>query len=149
MDRLVLMFLMVSAWAVPSQAQLVADTLFTWQGYGQASHCQVQIYATPPDAKRRYIVVLRELADNPGPTVLDDTAYLAEEVGRQFSIDPATAYWVLHWGAFSYPGAADRPRKELFLRASFHRTKTQRLSSPQWRVLTRDELEDYTDRHFR
>lgn len=131
------------------RAQPLADTLLTWQGYGRTSQCRVRIYPTPPDAERTHTVVLQELAANHGASTLDEATYLAERVGRHFDLDPALVYWIFHWGAFSFEGAAPDRRKELFLRATFRWTKRQTLGTPQWRVVTREEVEDYTDRLFR
>lgn len=129
-----------------AQAQLLTDTSFTWQGYARPGRCHVQIY-TSPDDRRTHTVIIREMAANQGPSTAFDLPYLAEEVSRHFHLDPTAVYWVLHWGAFSYEGA--RPAsKELFLRATFRRTKSQRLSSPQWDLISRDEVRAYTDRHF-
>lgn len=127
-------------------AQPLADTLFTWRGYAQVAQCDVAIYPTPPDEERTRTIVVRELAENRGPSTIDDARYLAELIGRQFQINPAEAYWIFHWGAFSYPGADGR--KELFLRATFRRTSSGQLGSPYWRVISRDEVRELTDRRF-
>ena len=91
--------------------------------------------------------MLKELGDNPGKATTDEIGYLAEHIGRAYNIDPTTAYWVVHWGAFSYHGAQST-NKELFIRATFKRTSTQRIGAPQWRIITREEVEKYTDRQF-
>ena len=141
------LFIVLWCWAAPdARAQLLADTSFTWQGYAQPGRCHVQIF-TSSDDKRTHTVVIREMAANRGPSTAFDLPYLAEEVSRHFHLDPTTVYWVLHWGAFSYEGARSAS-KELFLRATFRRTKSQRLSSPQWDLVSRDEVRAYTDRHF-
>lgn len=134
--------------AAPARAQFAADTLFTWKGYGQASTTRLRIYDVPPTYDRDRVIVLTELAENPGVSTLNDVQFLAENIGRQYDIDPTTAYWIVHWGAFSYEGAKPSKRKELFLRASFSRTSTGRLSSPQWRAMQRDEVRTLTDRQF-
>ena len=126
----------------------MADTLFTWRGYAQVGQCQLAIYPTPPDEERTRTVVIRELARNEGPSTIDDVRYLAEAVGRQFQVDPAEAYWIFHWGAFSYAGA-EADDRELFLRATFRRTSSGRLSSPYWRVVHRDEVLELPARGFR
>ena len=94
-------------------------------------------------------VVIGERAENDGPSTTSDARHLAELIGRQLDVDPAQAYWIFHWGAFSYNGAQPNQRKELFLRATFRRTKNQSLGTPSWRVVTREEVEAYTDRQFR
>ena len=133
-----------------AQAQLLADTTFTWQGYGHDGQCRVRIYRAGPEADdRTYVAVLRELAANRGPSTVDDARLLAELVGRQFDFDPATAYFIFHWGGFSFRGADSGDEKELLLRASFRRTSSQRLGAPHWRIVTREDVEAYTDRQFR
>ena len=149
---LLLAFLLVTAGLLtrPSavRAQLLADTLFTWQGYNRASMCRVRLYAVPPQHDRERVVLLQELAESRGPSTVSDARLLAELIGRQFGLDPARAYWVFHWGAFSFEGAAPDRSKELFLRAAFRRTTSNSLASPSWRVLSREEVEALTDRHF-
>ncbi len=130
-------------------AQPRADTLFTWRGYSNTSITRVQLYPAPPDAETRvHTVVLKELARNEGPTIVSDLRFLADRVGRQFGIDPARAYWILHWGAFSFPEAAATD-KHLLIRATFRRTDSGRLSAPYWRVITDAEARELTDRRFR
>lgn len=129
-------------------AQPLVDTLFVWQGYRQEGHCRVQLYRTPPGTARSYVVVLQELAENAGPSTIADARYLAERLSRQFGFDPAQAYWVFHWGAFSFRGA-QASDKELFLRATFSRLSSGRLSAPRWQVITRADVERLTDRQFR
>lgn len=142
------MFLMLCLPVGLLRAQPLADTLFVWQGYQQAGRCRVQLYPTPPANDRLYVVVLQELADNRGPSTIADARYLVERLSRQFGFDPANAYWIFHWGAFSFPGAQPSS-KELFLRATFSRTATGQLSAPRWQVITRAEVEQLTDRQFR
>ena len=128
-------------------AQLQVDTLFTWQGYAQSGIARVHIYANTSNADRPRTLVVKEIAGNHGPSVVTELPYLAEEIGRFFNFDPVEAYWVLHWGAFSFEGAKPS-KKELFLRATFKRTRTRQLGSPQWRVIEREEVEVLTDRNF-
>jgi hypothetical protein len=130
-------------------AQAVTDTLFTWQGYGRASTCRVRIYRAAGRRDRSYVVVVQELAENRGPSTLEDVPYLAEQVGRQFGVDPVEAYWVYHWGGFSYSGAPAGRKKEVFLQATFRRTQSRALGAPSWRLIRRSTVEDYTDRLFR
>lgn len=147
-----LLLLAPAALPAPGHAQILADTVFTWQGYGQPGRCRVRVYATPPGEERTHTVVIQELAENAGPSTLDDAALLAELVGRHFGVAPPDAFWVFHWGAFSFDSSfdgarADR-RKELFLRATFRRTERGALGAPSWRVVTREEVETATDRLF-
>ena len=141
--------LLLAAFPLGAAAQLLADTLVTWPGYAQPSSCRVQLYAALPGEDRTHVVVIREIAANRGATTVEDARHLAEVVGRRFGFDPAAAYWVFHWGSFSYEGAVANARKQLFLRATFRRLKSQGLGTPQWRILSREQVEDLTDRHFR
>ncbi len=129
------------------QAQALSDTLFAWQGYGRSSTCRLSIYPTPADEERPFTVVVREVGDNSGASTLDDARYLVEQVGRTFGLDPAEATWVFHWGAFSYEGG--QGGKEVLLRATFRRGKRGDLTTPLWRLVTRAEVEEITDRQFR
>lgn len=135
--------------ATSAPAQPLADTLFAWQGYAQPSTCHVSLYPAPPGDDRSHTVVIRELAENQGATTVEDARHLAELIGRHYGVDPTAVYWIFQWGAFSYEGAAPARHKTLFLRATFRRLKSQDLGSPQWRLLTREQVEDLTDRQFR
>lgn len=130
-------------------AQSFTDSLFTWQGYGREARCHLSLYETTPGEDRPHTFIIREVAENAGPSTVTDARYLAERIGRHFDVDPAEAFWVYHWGDFSYTGAAPEPGKELFLRATFRRTSTNNLSTPYWKVITRKEVEELTDRQFR
>lgn len=128
-------------------AQPLADTLVSWRGYARVSTAQVQVYPAPPgDERRDRTIVVRELADSRGPSTVDDVTYLADLIGRHFRLDPARAYWILHWGAFSFREAHDG--KELFLRVTFRRTSSGRLSSPHWRALSHVDVLELTDRRY-
>lgn len=130
-----------------AHAQRVADTTFSWQGYARTSIAHIQIFENPADPDRPHTVVVQEIAANIGPSTIDDVSYLAEQIGRTFALDPTLAYWVLHWGDFSFQ-EAKASRKELFLRATFKRNRSGQLGSPQWRVINREAVEILTDRAF-
>lgn len=131
----------------PASAQLVSDTLFTWSGYARESICRVRIFRAAPRERKEYVVVLDELAENRGPSILDDARLLAELIGRDASVDPESAYWVFRWGDFSFEGAAPS-RKEMLFRAMFRRADSGGLGAPSWRLITREMLMKYTDRAF-
>jgi hypothetical protein len=136
--------------ALPLSAQPLADTLITWRGYARTAETRVHLYPGPLDEETRTrTLVVQELAANRGPSTLSDVRYLAEHIGRQFGIDPSAATWIFHWGAFSYVGATPDDDKELFLRATFRRTSTNRLGAPYWKVIDRDAVRELTDRRFR
>ncbi len=145
MRMLPFLLLMITV-APPANAQLLADTTFQWRSYSQIAECGVRIYHRPAEEDRQYTIVLREAAANRGPSTVADVEYLVREIGRRFGVDPAQAYWIFHWGAFSHPGG--QGDKSVFLRATFSRSGRLQLSSPRWDVVTREEVEEYTDRHF-
>jgi hypothetical protein len=131
-----------------SFAQPLADTLFTWQGYGRTGQCRVAVYPAPEREARTRTFVVREVADNAGPSTLEDARFLVEQIGRTLGVEPASATWVFHWGSFSFDGAGGE-RKELFLRATFRANDNGRLSPPTWRVVSRADVEEMTDRLLR
>ncbi|MFO8098186.1 MAG: hypothetical protein R6T83_01030 [Salinibacter sp.] len=130
-------------------AQPQTDTTLTWRSYSATGTVQVQVYPGPPDDDETHTVVLRELAENDGPTTVDDLQYLADLVGRRLGLDPTQVYWVLHWGGFSFEGADPDSDKALFLRATFNRTSSGNLSSPYWNVISETDLRELTDRRWR
>lgn len=135
-------------WCVAAQPQ--TDTTLSWRSYSRTGTTQVQVYPAPPDEEdRTHTVVLREIAGNRGPSTVDDLQYLADLVGRRLGLDPTTAYWIIHWGGFSYEGADPDADRELFLRATFNRTKSGNLSSPYWNVISENDVRELTDRRWR
>jgi hypothetical protein len=133
----------------PTCAQPRTDTTLTWRSYSTTGTVQVQVYPGPPDDEEEHTVVLRELAKNDGPSTVEDLQYLADLIGRQLGVDPTQAYWVLHWGGFSFEGADPDADKALFLRATFNRTKSGNLSSPYWNVISETDVRELTDRRWR
>lgn len=130
--------LATTAWAQP------ADTLLTWQTYGQQGVARVQTFESN-DEDRPLTVVVDEQADNRAGLVTDDVRYFVETFGRSIGYDPAEVSFVFRFNAASFCATCDA-EKTLLLRATFTRTKTGRLSAPSWRVLTHDELAELTDR---
>jgi hypothetical protein len=134
--------------AGPAAAQPIVDSTLTWRGYNRTSTTEVRLYPGPPGAERRpHTIVLREVAANRGRSTVDDLRYLADLIGRRLGIDPVAATWVVHWGPFSYAGAGADDR-DLLLRATFRRTSSGRLSSPYWRVVSRNDVRALTDRRW-
>lgn len=129
--------------AVPAAAQ-PADTLLTWRTYAQEGIARVQSFESN-DEDRPLTVVVDERADNRAGLVTDDVRYFVETYGRSVGVDPAEAAFVFRFNGTSFCEAGPEG-KTLLLRATFTRTKTGRLSAPNWRVLTRVELAELTDR---
>jgi hypothetical protein len=147
--RLLVLLLLGLALALPVEAQPRTDTTVTWRSYSRTGTAQVQVYPGPPDDEETHTLVVKELAENQGPSTLNDFQYLADLVGRRVGIDPTQAYWVLYWGGFSFEGADPDAEKSLFLRATFNRTESGNLSSPYWNVISETDLRELTDRRWR
>ncbi|WP_103027662.1 hypothetical protein [Salinibacter altiplanensis] len=132
----------------PAAAQPQTDTTLTWRSYSRTGTVQVQVYPGPPDEEEEHTVVLWELAENQGPSTIEDLQYLADLVGRRLGVAPTRAYWVLYWGGFSFEGADPDADKALFLRATFNRTQSNNLSSPYWSVISETDVRELTDRRW-
>jgi len=129
-------------------AQPQIDTTITWRSYSRTGTAAVQVYPGPPDEEETHTVVVKELAENRGPSTIEDFQYLADLIGRRLGVNPTEAYWVLHWGGFSFEGADPDADKAVFLRATFNRTKSGTLSSPYWNVVSEPDVRTLTDRRW-
>ncbi|MEX0600969.1 MAG: hypothetical protein WD205_10020, partial [Rhodothermales bacterium] len=85
---------------------MLVDTTFTWRGYTSMSECRVRLYRSAESVQRPLTVVLDELSANPGRSTLDDAPLLVELVARTLRVEPDSAFWIFHWGGFSFAGAA-------------------------------------------
>ncbi len=132
----------------PTFGQPQTDTTMTWRSYSRTGTAEVEVYPGPPDEEETHTIVVKELAENQGPSTIEDFQYLADLVGRQLGVDPTAAYWVLHWGSFSFEGADPNADKALFLRATFNRTESGNLSSPYWNVASKTDVRELTDRRW-
>lgn len=132
-------------WALAPAAQAQAiDTLFTWQTYDAESITRVRVFPSD-DEDRPITAVVDELAENEAGAVTDDVRYFVDTFGRAFGFDPTEITFVFRFSgaSFSADGTDD---KQILLRATFRRTSTGNLSSPLWRLISRDELAELTDR---
>lgn len=134
---------LLSALAPTTRAQAI-DTLFTWQTYDTEGVTRVQVFPSN-DEDRPITVVVDELAENQAGAVTDDVRYFVDTLGRQFGYDPAEITFVFRFTGASFHEGADSD-KLLLLRATFRRTATGNLGSPSWRLISRDELAELTDR---
>ena len=127
----------------PSASAQLADTLVTWQTYGAEGVARVRTFAAN-DEDRPLTVVVDELAENRAGAVTDDVRYFVDHFGRAFGIDPTAATFVFRFTGESF--CEDGGDKLLLLRATFRHTSAGNLGSPSWRVISRDELAELTDR---
>ncbi|MFB6098912.1 MAG: hypothetical protein ABEK84_07365 [Salinibacter sp.] len=147
--RILLVLVLGGGLPVSVTAQPLTDTTITWRSYSRTGTAQVLVYPGPPDDEETHTVVIREIAENRGPSTVADFQYLADLVGRRLGVSPTKAYWVLHWGGFSFEGANPDADKALFLRATFNRTESGNLSSPYWDVISKTDVRKLTDRRWR
>ena len=96
--------------------------------------CRVRIYGANPYT----IIVLSELAENPGVSVTNAAAAIATEIARTYMIDLDTTIWIEHYGAFSYKGG---DLDETFDRITFT-WRNRTASNAEWKRLTADELHE-------
>ena len=129
-------------------AQPRVDTTVTWRSYSQTGTTEVRVYPGPPDEEETHTIVLREVARNRGPSTVKDLRYLVDLVGRRLGVAPSKAFWVLHWGGFSFEGGDPGADKALYLEATFNRTDDGDLGSPRWDVISETELRELTDRRW-
>ncbi len=130
--------------AAPAASAQAIDTLFTWQTYDKEGVTRVRVFASD-DEDRPITAVVDELAENHAGAVTDDVRYFVDTFGRQFGYDPTEVTFVFRFTGESFHAEADSD-KLLLLRATFTRTKAGNIGSPSWRLLTRDELAELTDR---
>ncbi len=128
-----------------------ADSSVEWRGYaGRPRSARVRVFANAADDRedRPFTVVLDDRAGNPRP-VTEEAPFLAETLGRALGIDPTHLVFVFRFSAASFAEDIPDRGKALYLRATFRRAASGALSSPSWRALSPDELEDHTDRALR
>ena len=142
-------FALLTALAAPAAAQGSAlhDAPLAWRTYASAREARVRIFAGT-DERRPTVVVIDDCAAN-GVPITDDAAFVADLVGREQGFDPTTAAFVFRFTPAAFAAGADDSGKTLLLRATFTRGTSGALTSPQWRVLTADALDEMTDRAFR
>jgi len=131
---------------------LTKATMQEWQGYaltwrsynGGTRRAIATLYGNTSrhDSEQRpYTVVLVQGESNPAP-ITEDAAYLAEIIGRDLGVSPTRL-------AFVYRFTVEGARRPLSIRATFRLSSTGRMVSPSWRILSAEEVEDYTDRQLR
>lgn len=146
--RFIVLCATVLVLSTPTMAQVPIDTVLAWNSYHTDRQARVRVFLADDDA-RPYTAVIDEQAENPGAPVTDEVRYLAETVGRTLGFDPAAATFVFRFTAASFTPDGRDAGKVLLVRATFRRTDSGDLGTPSWRVITREALDDLTDRAFR
>ena len=114
---------------------LFVDTIHHYQNPALQTDdgfCRLRIYA----ADAATVVVISELAENPGVSVTNAAAALATEIARIYDLETVTTFWVEHYGAFSYTASGGDETFDLVTFTWRNRTA----SNVQWKRLTADEL---------
>jgi hypothetical protein len=101
--------------------------------HGHQSACRLRIW----QQERESIVIVTELEGNPGTSITNRVEALAMQVYREFELWPAFTHWIEH-----YP--PDASYGETFAEVSFTPDPQKGLTRPQWRALTRADVERLT-----
>lgn len=94
---------------------------YRWQGNQLVGRCRMRSFQTPIGL----VVVLDELADNPGPSVTNAAPDVIRAAAKSLGVDPEDAIFLEHYGDFSYVGGRggeetfDRIRLESATKASY------------------------------
>ena len=117
----------------------------TWRSYGGGTlSATATLYGNTSrhdSHERSYSVVLVQGEGNRAP-ITEDAKYLAEIIGRDLGVSPTRL-------AFLFRFAVEGTDRPLTIRATFRLSSSGNLISPSWRVLSAEEVEDYTDRQLR
>ena len=167
MSRLVSLLILVLATLLTASATaaqqpqpftLPSATVQEWQGYaltwrsygrgdlapGGTRSATATLYdnmSRHDSDERPYTVVLVQGEGNRAP-ITEDAKYLAEIIGRDLGVSPTRL-------AFLFRFAVEDTDRPLTIRATFRLSSSGNLMSPSWRVLSAEEVEDYTDRQLR
>ena len=136
----------------PAPYTIPRATVQEWQGYdltwrsynGGTRSATATLYGNTSrhdSDERPYSVVLVQGEDNRAP-ITEDAKYLAEIIGRALGVSPTRL-------AFLFRFAVEGTDRPLTIRATFRLSSSGNLVSPSWRVLSAEEVEDYTDRQLR
>ena len=132
---------------VSAQAGLLHDAEMSWRTYASTRTARVRVFDCP-DERRPRTVVVDDVAANSG-AITDEAAFVADLVGRDLGFDPTEATFVFRYTPASFTEGAGDDGKTLLLRATFRRSSSGTLGAPTWRVISRDALDELTDRAFR
>lgn len=119
--------------------------VLTWRSYhGGTCRATATVYENTSrhDSEQRPFTVVLVQGDGNRAPITEDATYLAEIIGRDLGVPPTRL-------AFVYRFATEGTGRPLSIRATFRLSSSGNLVSPSWRVLSPEEVEDYTDRQLR
>jgi len=116
--------------------RLIESRPFDYVGYhGCHSRCDLRVFTD----ETAYLVIATERDDNPGTSVTNMAEHLAWAVWRYLEC-PAAFTWIEHYRDRALFGG--RPQfKETFDIVTFKRDARGRFFSPDWRPVTKSEIE--------
>ncbi len=141
---LILISLLFGADLADAQTQPLQDQEVSWRAYAAQRTARVRVFAVE-DERRPHTIVVDDRASNGGP-ITDEAQFVADIVGREVGVDPTAATFVFRFTPAAFAEGAQDQGKTLLLRATFRRTQSGGLGSPNWRVLTAEGLDELTDR---
>ncbi|MBL7976918.1 MAG: hypothetical protein JNN12_01160 [Bacteroidetes Order II. Incertae sedis bacterium] len=133
-----------------AQAQADRETVFTWNKDGYAnSSVRIQVYEADVKATRgkTHVVVVQEIAENNGVSGLEDARYLATAIAEKYNLSVEAALFVHVIGAFTFEGG--KGKKGFMFGTGYKRQENGRLTTPAWRLVSVEDLVEYTDRQYR
>ena len=133
--------------AAPDARAQAHDQELTWRTYTAERSARVRVFDCD-DERRPRTVVVDDRASNPA-AVTDEAGYVADLIGRELGFDPVQATFVFRFTPASFADGAPERGKTLLVKATFGRTASGALASPNWRLISPDALEDLTDRAMR
>ena len=132
---------------VSAQSGPLHDEELSWRTYAATRSARVRVYPCA-DERRPHTVVVDDVASN-GGAITDEASFVADLVGREIGFDPTEATFVFRYTPASFSEDASDGGKTLLLRATFRRSSSGTLGAPQWSVVSREALDELTDRAFR
>ena len=133
-----------------TQAQVDRETFFTWNKDGYASSSvRIQVYEADVKATRgkTHVVVVQEIAENNGVSGLEDARYLAAALAEKYNLAVEATLFVHVIGAFTFEGG--KGKKGFMFGTGYRQQENGRLTTPSWRLVSIEDLVEYTDRQYR
>jgi len=109
---------------------LLTDTIHYYTPFEQLhAHCRLRIY----QHREQSVVIVTEMVENTEIAITSYWPELAHEIATQYGLDAPSTLWLEHYPQGSYALASGRGDTFDQLALS--------TESPQWRRLTREEVE--------
>lgn len=128
----------------------MTDVTFDFLGLGGcACCCRARVFG----AGAAPVVVLTELADNPGTSVTNAVESLAAQFCECYELDGADVVWVEHYPDARAQGERDASAEERFAAVNFNSIEARaggwRFHGPRWAPMTRARVEALSGQAWR